>query len=285
MKSLTRITLLVLIALISVGCRESASWPGVDLCEHDDHDALGHLSERLMDMEQQGATTETEALIEQLGRKHCDTKPVASRNEAMEPPELYSRCRESVVVVASLYVCDKCSKQHTNVASGFVIAADGVIVTSYHVLDKPDNHAFAVITADDRVFPVSEVLAADREQDVAVVKIPASSLTPLPIVADVPTGTAVAVISHPLRYFFLFTQGHVAGYSTDTVGGRAIERVLITADFAIGSSGGPVLDHNGNVVAMVCSTTPIVPPSEKYAQMVIKTCVTGKAMLSLLDGQ
>ena len=51
-----------------------------------------------------------------------------------------------------------------------------------------DTKAIAVMTDDGRVFPVVSVLAADRRNDVAVVKVDAENLYPLPIARDINVG-------------------------------------------------------------------------------------------------
>lgn len=60
----------------------------------------------------------------------------------------------------------------------------------------------------------------------------------------------------------------------------------VTADFANGSSGAPILNENGNVVGMVESTLPIYfcggNDRQKHLQMIMKKCVPARCILDLL---
>jgi S1-C subfamily serine protease len=61
----------------------------------------------------------------------------------------------------------------------------------------------------------------------------------------------------------------------------------VTADFAVGSSGGPVLNRKGAVVGMVARTRTIVADAGTDAaasQMVVKMTVPSEAILRLVEG-
>ena len=117
-----------------------------------------------------------------------------------------------------------------------------------------------------------------------------SGMTPLPLGEAAEVGDKVRVISHPERRFFMQTSGGVARYHLREArkGGKASEWMSITADYAKGSSGGPVLSTRGAVVGMVSSTQSIYygAPGGSDAkgplQMVIKNCVPCKALRDLL---
>ena len=257
------------------------------LCDFsDDHEQLHKLTTTLIELDKSGRVADTDELMEQLSRKRCSVSLADPKKAKVSPAKLYTRSKSCVVAVASLYDCGKCNKMHASVASGFIINADGVIATNHHVLDKPEGMAFAVMTADGEIHPVKEILAADEDEDIAILKIDAVDLEPLAIVTDEPVGSAVSVISNPSKNLFMMTQGHVSAYSKSTDNDE-IDRICITADFGLGSSGGPVLNKAGNVVAMVCSTIPVYSTPQgsdktRYAQMVIKSCVTGKALRKIV---
>ena len=64
----------------------------------------------------------------------------------------------------------------------------------------------------------------------------------------------------------------------------------ITADYAKGSSGGPVLDNNNRVIGMVSNTESLYTESNKgkpkgSLQMVIKNCVPVRSIRTLMNGK
>jgi serine protease Do len=149
-----------------------------------------------------------------------------------------------------------------------------------------------VMTSDGQVFPIKAVLAADRLNDVALYKIDATNLTPLPVARSVPVGARVYCLSHPIldsmgteHGFFAFTQGIVSGrYRTRLVGETPLNVLTITADYAQGSSGGPILDERGAVVGMVCQTLAI-GDEDGGNQMVWKFARPASSILAILRGE
>ena len=196
----------------------------------------------------------------------------------------------SVVAVGGLHFCRKCSRRHASIASGFVIAPSGAIVTNYHVADSPDEETLVVMTADRRVYPVVRILAASRLDDLAILQIEAEGLRALPLAgspADAPVGSAVGVISHPDGRFFCYTAGVVSRYMRVRSEGRFSDAVAITADYARGSSGAPVLNGRGQVVAVVSSTESIYysedDSRQQDLQMVFKDCIPVRSLLKLIQ--
>jgi len=214
---------------------------------------------------------------------------LAPSNETIDPRELYATCRKSVVLVGRIAKCEKCDDWHANIASGFVIGRKGVVVTNHHVLAADSRaEAVAVGTWDGQVLPIQKVLAASKANDLAVIKVDADDLVPLPVAPSAPVGTGVLVISHPMSHFYTMTTGIISGQFLRGQGRDAPARheMTITADFAKGSSGAPVLDRTGAVVGIVRSTTPVYYEKEKDAgkkiQMVWKYCIPSESLLRLL---
>ena len=139
------------------------------------------------------------------------------------------------------------------------------------------------------MYPVRSLLAASRADDLVVLKVDAEGLQPLPLADSEslrPVGSAVSVISHPDGWFFCYTAGVVSRYMKIQAAGQTADAMAITADYARGSSGGPVLNHQGQVVAVVSSTESIYYTQEGQRQlnlqMVFRTCIPTSSLLKML---
>jgi S1-C subfamily serine protease len=213
----------------------------------------------------------------------------APSSEPIDLRDLYATCRKSVVLVGRITMCERCDDWHANIASGFVIGREGVVVTNYHVLAADSGaEAVAVGTWDGRVLAIQKVLAASKSDDLAVIQVDADDLAPLPVAPPAPVGTEILVISHPASHFYTMTTGIISGQFLRKQRRDASTRheMTITADFAKGSSGGPVLDRTGAVVGIVSSTTPVYYAKERgvgtRVQMVWKYCISSDSLLKLL---
>ncbi len=205
---------------------------------------------------------------------------------------LYAELAPSVFVITSIYKCDKCDKWHrSGGASAWALTADGVMVTNYHVFEgSEDQGAFGIISVTGEVFPVEKVLAASKEADVAIFKVKGSGFRPLGLSIEPAVGTPVNIISHPNGRYFYYTSGRISRYFQNKGRGGADRGVWmhVTAEYAKGSSGGPIFDDQGRVVAMVSSTNSIYYGSKKKDdrgpfQMVVRNCPTAKLIQDLID--
>lgn len=204
------------------------------------------------------------------------------------PAALYRKCRPAVVAVGSAYKCARCPHWHVNTASGFVVRPDGVIATNYHVVEQEDNaRMLGVRLQDGTVFPITAVLAGDKRNDAALVKIDAQDLPALPLARDVEIGDEVFVISHPVGALYTFTHGLVSNKFLRRGRDREWPEFTITADFAKGSSGGPILNRDGAVAGMVRATNSIYYDRrgevDTNLQMVWKQCVPAVSIRDLAE--
>lgn len=142
--------------------------------------------------------------------------------------------------------------------SGFVVRADGVIVTNKHVVDD-DQATYAVVMNDGKRFE-AKVLAKDPTNDVAVIKIEAKDLPTLQLddSDQVEIGQTVIAIGNALgQYRNTVTKGIISGKArtitaADTNGQSETLEGVFQTDAAInpGNSGGPLLNLAGRVVAI-----------------------------------
>lgn len=133
------------------------------------------------------------------------------------------------------------------VGSGFILNADGYVMTNAHVVEGADE--VIVTLADKREFK-ARTIGADKRSDVALVKIDASGLPTVRIgdVARLKVGEWVVAIGSPFGLENTVTAGIVSAKSRDT--GELLP--LIQTDVAInpGNSGGPLINMRGEVVGI-----------------------------------
>ncbi|MEH1972414.1 MAG: HhoA/HhoB/HtrA family serine endopeptidase [Nostoc sp.] len=137
--------------------------------------------------------------------------------------------------------------------SGFIISADGRILTNAHVVDGADT--VTVTLKDGRSFK-GKVLGKDELTDVAVVKIQADNL---PLVAlgnsdQLQPGEWAIAIGNPLGLDNTVTTGIISatGRSSKLIGApdKRVEYIQTDAAINPGNSGGPLLNSRGEVIAM-----------------------------------
>lgn len=238
---------------------------------------------------ERGRTVDAAELIRQMNATTCQLDLPPSGPSVSDSAELFRVAKDSVVVIGGLYKCTQCPHWHANLASGFVLASHGIIVTNYHVVDAPSERALVIMTADAQVYPVRRVLAASEADDLAILQADATGLQPLPLAdstAAAPVGSAVSVISHPDGRFFCYTAGVVSRYMKIRSAGSQGDAVAITAEYARGSSGAPVLNSQGQVVAVVSSTESIYYSQEagqqRNLQMVVRTCIPATSLRRMI---
>jgi S1-C subfamily serine protease len=259
------ITVLLLTAIL-FATRAPAETPRFVVDDDEYAEKVTEASTRLL---REGKLKSLDALRGQVGEAGFSVKPIPLFHQKLVAPDLCDRLRQSTLAVGSFYKCPDCGEWHFNSSAGFVVGEGGVICTCCHVVQAEDEGVKEsyLIAADHagRVFPVQSVLGSDTEADTCFIKIDAPGLKPLPLRPGARTGERVYCLSHPGGYFFMFTQGMVARVNrkrnevldehgqTNGLLTRPILFLNVTAEFAPGSSGAPVVDETGNVVAQVAS--------------------------------
>jgi len=138
-------------------------------------------------------------------------------------------------------------EQPKGVGSGFILSADGFIMTNAHVVDGADE--VLVTLTDNREFK-AKIIGADKRSDVAVVKIEATGLPAVKVgdVGRLRVGEWVVAIGSPFGLENTVTAGIVSAKQRDT--GDYLP--FIQTDVAInpGNSGGPLINMRGEVVGI-----------------------------------
>ena len=137
--------------------------------------------------------------------------------------------------------------QQRGVGSGFILSADGYVMTNAHVVDGADE---VLVTLTDKREFKARIVGADKRTDVAVVKIDATGL-PFVKIGDVnrlKVGEWVMAIGSPFGLDNTVTAGIVSAKQRDT--GELVP--FIQTDVAInpGNSGGPLINLRGEVVGI-----------------------------------
>ncbi|SFB78669.1 serine protease Do [Polaromonas sp. OV174] len=138
-------------------------------------------------------------------------------------------------------------EQPRGVGSGFVLTADGFIMTNAHVVDGADE---VIVTLPDKREFKAKIIGADKRSDVAVVKIEAAGLPAVKIgdINRLKVGEWVMAIGSPFGLENTVTAGIVSAKQRDT--GDYLP--FIQTDVAInpGNSGGPLINMRGEVVGI-----------------------------------
>ena len=133
--------------------------------------------------------------------------------------------------------------------SGFIVTADGTVLTNAHVVDGADE--VTVKLTDKREFK-AKVLGVDKTTDVAVLKIEAQNLPVVKIgrVADTRVGEWVLAIGSPFGFENSATAGIVSAKSRSLPDGSYVP--FIQTDVAVnpGNSGGPLFNMSGEVIGI-----------------------------------
>lgn len=236
----------------------------------------------------EGRGTPMSVLRAQLNRHTTSLHLCQPSSRQISAKRVAERARAGTLIIAGIYRCHKCPDLHVSAGAGFVLNASGAIATCHHLLANAELKQFVVMTGDGCCFPVREILAADQTNDVVLLQLDTGglSLTPLPLDLDAPVGSRVFVLGHPESHFYTFTEGMVARcFRGQTETGEA-EMISITADFAPGSSGCPILNDRGNVIGMADNIVKagLDDDDPQGPSIVFKHCRPAAAIRALVTG-
>lgn len=169
---------------------------------------------------------------------------LVSRSAAQESvADVVKRSSEAVVLI----VISDSAGQETALGSGFLVSADGEIVTNYHVIKEA--HSAIVKLSNGAFFPVRGVMASDAEKDLAIIRVNGKNL-PFLTLGDIDklhVGDHVVAIGSPLGFEGTVSDGVVSALR-DVDSKKMIQT---TAPVSHGNSGGPLLDMSDHVVGVI----------------------------------
>lgn len=133
--------------------------------------------------------------------------------------------------------------------SGFIISADGYIITNRHVVDGADK--ITVKLNDKREFP-AKVIGSDAQSDIALLKIEAGDLPTVAIgdVGSLKVGQWVFAIGAPFGLERTATKGIVSALGRSLPNDTYVPFIQTDVPINPGNSGGPLFDLTGKVVGI-----------------------------------
>ena len=176
------------------------------------------------------------------------------RGQLMTASQVYKASVNSTVGITTEITTTNYWGQSTAAAagSGFILTADGYILTNQHVIDKA--RSITVAMYDGTTYP-AELVGYDVNNDIAVLKIDAKDLTPV-VLGDsdrLEVGDEVIAIGNPLgELTFSLTKGNVSALNRAVTLSSKVTMNLIQTDTAInsGNSGGALFNMYGEVIGI-----------------------------------
>lgn len=204
-------------------------------------------------------------------------RPAVDGNDG-QTPEVFRRFAGEVVKIE---VSETGSAAKAGVGSAFFAAADGRLITNYHVIAQlvhdPDRYRAVLVDSAGGTAPLV-VLAIDVVHDLAVVQSdrrPARWLAVGP--SRIAQGRRLYSLGHPLDEGIAIVEGTYNGYLPHTL----YPRIRFSGAINPGMSGGPAITADGRVVGVNVSTAgnelSYLVPGGRAADLLAATAVTGFA--------
>jgi serine protease Do len=216
---------------------------------------------------------------------------------------------EDIYTMATTQVVGINSEAKTNVwgqttsspvsGSGFIISADGYIVTNYHVIQYAveQGSPLTVIAYDEQSYP-AKVIGYEQDNDLAVIKVDTTNLNAATFGTNktMKVGDQVYAVGNPLgELTYTMTSGIVSALDRTIAeeDGSSINMFQIDAAVNPGNSGGPVYNDKGEVIGIVSAkysstgieglgfAIPIDDANSILTQLITSGHVTGKPSMGV----
>ncbi|MDR1736055.1 MAG: S1C family serine protease [Oscillospiraceae bacterium] len=185
--------------------------------------------------------------------------PSAQGGSALSIQEIFEFGDRSTVAISTMTDSVNVFGQPVSQASagsGFVLTADGYILTNHHVIDGASD--IAVLLYDGSEYP-AEIIGGDMKTDIAVLKIDAEGLIPVQIgdSDSLKVGDQVVGIGNPLGELAnSLTVGHLSAKKRIiSIDDTPRQMLQIVASVSPGNSGGPLFNISGQVIGVVSAKT------------------------------
>jgi serine protease Do len=201
----------------------------------------------LLTSRNQSSTTASTTVLESSRPVTTVQTAQVEAGEEMSVAEIYATYSGSVVCI------EVSTSSGTGAGTGFVITSDGYIVTAYHVIDGATD--IAITFTDSTSYPAT-LIGGDEDNDIAVLKIDATDLTPV-VLGDstqLQVGDTVTAIGNALGTLAnTTTTGVISGLdrAIEMSDGTVINVLQTDCTVNSGNSGGPLFNAYGEVIGVV----------------------------------
>ena len=193
-----------------------------------------------------------EALAESQSGMSISGSPVATA-EGLSPSQVYAMNVNSVVAISNQTTTNVWGQVSETAASGtgFIISADGYILSNYHVVEGANRLTVMTYMGDEYE---AKLVGFDQMNDVAILKVEAAGLDAVAIGSsdDLIVGDQVVAIGNPLgELTSSLTVGYISAKDrTINTDGNLINMMQTDAAINPGNSGGPLFNMKGEVVGI-----------------------------------
>lgn len=211
-----------------------------------------HLAAKDKDMDEES----TQASVVYEGSRESSIINIAQidTSKQLTPAEVYAQNVNSTVGIRTSITTNYWGYQTQSAAagSGFILSADGYVLTNYHVVENSDSITVSLYNGEEYD---ATLVGCDQSNDIAVLKIDAEGLTPA-VLGDsdnLNVGDQVVAIGNPLgELTFSLTTGAVSALNREVTLSSNVTMDLIQTDCAInsGNSGGALFNLYGEVIGI-----------------------------------
>ena len=211
-----------------------------------------HLAAKDEDMDED--TAQTSVVYEGSRESSIINIAQIDTSKQMTPAEVYAQNVNSTVGIRTSITTNYWGYQTQSAAagSGFILSADGYVLTNYHVVENSDSITVSLYNGEEYD---ATLVGCDQSNDIAVLKIDAEGLTPA-VLGDsdnLNVGDQVVAIGNPLgELTFSRTTGAVSALNREVTLSSNVTMDLIQTDCAInsGNSGGALFNLYGEVIGI-----------------------------------
>ncbi len=203
----------------------------------------------------------------------CVSRNSFSKDVTDEAQGIYKRCQESVY---QIQVVDLATGKKSAIGSGFRISSQGHLATNYHVVssavNKPKLYRVEVVREDNTTEALT-IQNIDVIHDLAIVKSELVSKSYLPLgSSSLQKGTRIFAMGNPHDLGMTIIEGTYNGLMKKSL----YKKILFSGSLNPGMSGGPSLNHDGQVIGVNVATAgnqlsflvPVEHLKELYAKVI-----------------